>query len=148
MNSFIEAFVFYIMLYYICKFNIECTKKVMVKVHLYKKGNMGSLDEKLETRRIKLEGTESALFRNFKIALIKECKGLGLEEGNFKIYWEDCDADLIIIDNAYGFHVALEETQGPVHKIIVLLKNNEDGGKFRFTFICMITIYTSLNNLP
>ena len=117
-----------------CKLNIECARQVKLRAHLYRKGDIGSLDNKLETHRINLEGKESTLFRKLQIALIKECKGLGLEEGSFQIYWDDGSADLIVIENAHGFQVAIEETQGPVHNIIVLLENNKYKGKFGVIF--------------
>ena len=117
-----------------CKLNIECARQVKLRAHLYRKGEMDSLDNKLETRRINLEGNLSTLFRNLQITLIKECQGLGLEEGNFQIYWDDGAADLIVIDSAYGFQVALEETKGTVHNIIVLLENNKCKGKFGVIF--------------
>ena len=117
-----------------CKLNVECTRQVKLRAHLYRKGDIVSLDNKLETHRINLEGKESTLFRNLQITLIKECQGLGLEEGNFQIYWDGGAADLIVIDSSYGFQVALEETQGPVHNVIVLLENNKYMGKFRFIF--------------
>ena len=71
-----------------CKLNIECARQVKLRAHLYRKGDIGSLDNKLETHRINLEGKESTLFRKLQIALIKECKGLGLEEGSFQIFFK------------------------------------------------------------
>ena len=85
-------------------------------------------------RRLNIEGLESVLFCNLKQVLLKECERLGMGEPNFKIYWEDDSADLIGIENTNGLLIALEETQGPVHKIIVQLKMDKDSGRLIIVF--------------
>ena len=89
-----------------------------------------STQSNLPSFRIKLEADTKNKFQELKNIAINKFNAFGILKDNFDIFWQDEECDFNIITDEDNLLEALEELNGPLYKLFLLLQSRDNLGEY------------------
>ena len=105
-------------------------QKNQLKFKMILTKELQSTQSNLPSFRIKLEADTKNKFQELKNIAINKFNAFGILKDNFDIFWQDEECDFNIITDEDNLLEALEELNGPLYKLFLLLQSRDNLGEY------------------